>query len=87
MGVEEHGAGRQLASFRFWPKCSRLALTLTIVFGALSAAAGLDHAWAACGALGALTLLLGLRTVQQSGTATAAVLRALKRLRSVTGTG
>jgi GT2 family glycosyltransferase len=78
MAIEEHGTGKQFVRLRAWPRYSRFGLGLTILLAALSAGAGLDHAWAACLILGLMAGLLGLRTVLESAAALGAVLRAAR---------
>ncbi len=78
MAVEEHGAGRQLARFRSWPRLSPWATALGAVLAALAAAAGADRAWVACAALGVAAALLTLRAVRESGAALAAIVEVLE---------
>jgi hypothetical protein len=77
IATEEPGAGRQLVRFRLWPRYSAKGLVLTLLFAVLSTGAALDHAWAASAMLGVVAMLLALRTLQECGTAMAAVLRVL----------
>ena len=75
--VEEHEAGRQLARFRTWPRCTRLWLVSSVLLAVLAAAAALDDAWAASVALGAIVLLLVFRAFFECAAATAALLHSL----------
>jgi O-antigen biosynthesis protein len=80
MTTEEHGGGRQLVRFHFWPKCSPGALVIVLLLMALTAWAASDRAWATCIALGVGTLLLSLRTLEESATGMAALLLAQRSL-------
>jgi hypothetical protein len=79
MAVEDHGSGTQLVRLRWWPRCSRGALLVTSLFGVLSVEASRAEAWAAGAVLGAVTLLLALRTLLECASASAVILRALGR--------
>jgi GT2 family glycosyltransferase len=78
MAVEDHGAGTQFVRFRSWPRFSRVAVLLTLLFALLSADAVEDRAWSAAAVVGAITLLLTLRTLNESAGAQAVILRAIK---------
>jgi hypothetical protein len=78
MAVEDHGAGTQFVRFRSWPRFSRVAVVLTLVFALLSAEAVEDQAWSAAAILGTITVLLTLRTLYEYSGAAAVILRALK---------
>jgi glycosyltransferase involved in cell wall biosynthesis len=78
MAVEDHGAGTQFVRFRSWPRLSRAAVVLTLVFALLSAEAIEDEAWSAAAILGTTTLLLTLRTLYECAGAAAVIQRALK---------
>ena len=80
VAVEYHGDGRQLLRIRSWPRCSIVGTVLAIVFAALAFAAGHDGAWTACAALGGMTLLLVWRTVHECAAATAAFLKAIRKI-------
>jgi hypothetical protein len=71
MGIEEHGAGKQMVLFRVWPRLSRLALAASAGGFILAAAALVDGAWVA----GTILLLVGslpaLRMIQEAGLAMA----------------
>lgn len=71
--VEEHGAGRQLARLRIWPRCSTGGLALIGVFALLSGWAAADHAWTASTVLGTVALLLAVRAVSECAVAMATV--------------
>ena len=80
IAVEYHGDGRQLLRVRSWPRCSLGGASLTLVFAGLSLGAGHDGFWAACAALGGITLLLGLRVLNESAAATAAFLAVVREI-------
>ncbi|TMG05145.1 MAG: hypothetical protein E6I09_05355 [Chloroflexi bacterium] len=79
MVIEEHGAGRQFARIRWWPRCSSAALVLPVVFAMLAAIAALDRAWTPTVLLGMIAALLLLRTLLECAAATDAVCQALER--------
>jgi GT2 family glycosyltransferase len=78
MAVEDHGSGTQYIRARTTPWVRPVGMLWIGLFGALCLAAGLDAEWPVFGILGILTGVVGLRTIQQSGRATAAALRALR---------
>src|SRR5207249_1275256 len=78
--IEYHGDGRQLLRIRSWPRCSMVAVALTLTFAALSAGAAHDRAWNACFALGAVALLAASRTIHECAAATAAFLTATRKI-------
>ena len=78
MATEEHGAGQQLVRFRAWPRCLPGGLALTLLWAALAIGAAFDEAWAASILLGLATAALGLRTLRECATVTAAVVRVLE---------
>jgi len=80
MGIEEHGAGRQLVRLCCWPICSMGVLLLTLILLGLSLGAVVSHAWLASLALAGVGLLLLLHIFQDCATATAAVISAVERL-------
>ena len=73
MGVEEHGAGKQLERVRWWPRCSTPALALVFMLGALALGAGVDSAWFAAVGLGLAAALLAGGIVAQSVAAVASI--------------
>jgi len=77
LAVEDHGAGRQLARWRFWPKASPVVLVLALALAELSHRAALDGAPSVAGLLGAVAGWLVLRTAWQCGLAASAVRRAV----------
>ncbi len=77
LAVEDHGAGRQLARWRFWPKASPVVLVLALALAELSYRAALDGAPSVAGLLGAVAGWLVLRTAWQCGLAASAVRRAV----------
>jgi len=80
VGVEHHGDGRQLLRIRSWPRCSSAGLMLTLLFAALSLGAAVDRAWHAFYVLGAVTLLLALRTAHECAASTAGFLTAVRKI-------
>jgi hypothetical protein len=68
--TEEHGHGIQVWRYRCRPS-ARLAGTLVAALGVLSAAAGIDGAWIACGILALSATLIGWRGVSDAGAAAA----------------
>jgi hypothetical protein len=74
MGIEEHGAGKQLVRFRTWPKLSAFAIAVEFVFAFLAFSAALHHAWIASAVLSMIVALFSLRLFQESGAAEAAIL-------------
>jgi O-antigen biosynthesis protein len=80
MANEEYPAGKQLLRFRIWPLCPPGVPFLTLLFVGLSLWAAQDRAWVICAILGAVAVLLVLRTLQECAVATAATLSALRKL-------
>jgi O-antigen biosynthesis protein len=76
--AEEHGHGRQLVRVRTWPCFSAKGLVITLVYVTLSNLAAHASAWSVAVALGAVVLVLALRTMHECGAATDAVLRAFE---------
>jgi hypothetical protein len=77
MTVEEHGAGKQFARFRFWPRCSFDGLALMLASAALALAAALDGAWIATAILGGAGLLFTFRNLGECAASMAAIARAI----------
>jgi O-antigen biosynthesis protein len=73
LGIEEHGAGRQLVRVRSWPHAGwpAVALAILLVFSAVTA--GIGHAAAAAILLGSLAAILVLRLLYECSGACAAV--------------
>jgi hypothetical protein len=82
LGVEEHGAGKQLLLFRAWPVCSLVGVAIEILFAALATAAALDKVWTVAALLGALALLPAVWTLQLCARAQAALVGALQALKA-----
>jgi hypothetical protein len=80
MALEEHGAGRQLARFRIWPRCARSAVALAAVLGSLSIGAGLDGAPTAALLLGGTAAGIVLMAAKDCASATASAIRAVSFL-------
>jgi O-antigen biosynthesis protein len=74
--AEEHGAGRQLARFRVWPRVSAIAAGAVVGLLALAAGAAVDDAWLAATALGGVGLGLATIMTRACGTAVGMVLAA-----------
>ena len=79
MAIEEHGAGRQFARFRVWPRSSALGLIPIVLFTALATGAALDGALLACVALSTAAMLLAFRTALECATAMSILLGTLQR--------
>jgi GT2 family glycosyltransferase len=79
MALEEHGAGKQLARFKVWPKASLLASTLVSAFGALTILAGMSHATIAAIVLGVITLAVAFTALDQCGSGMGCCLQAIAR--------
>jgi GT2 family glycosyltransferase len=79
IGIEEHGAGRQLVRVRSWPHAPRAG----ILFGALAATLAIigliSDKDAAASVLGVTSLALVLRLLYECGAACATVAQALRR--------
>lgn len=73
MAVEEHGAGRQLARFRLWPKPSLPGLAVGLALAGLAAGALLDGAWTVGAVLAAAALVVLARIAQECAGASAAL--------------
>jgi hypothetical protein len=84
LAVEEHGEGRQYLRFRVWPKLRR-GLTLSLLGGALAAAALADQAWLAGGVLVGVGLALPLAALRECGCAQAEIESALRRMAAAVG--
>src|SRR5437588_6002089 len=78
MGIEEHGAGKQLVRFRTWPKFWWLAIVINLLFAVLAVGAAVDQAWMACLVLSLIVGLFTLRLLQESAVAEAAILYTLE---------
>jgi O-antigen biosynthesis protein len=75
MGIEEHGAGRQLVRFELSPRYSRTAIALIALFTAIAYLAWQHHAYAAAGLLGAAAVVLGAHALRLAGNAMGTALR------------
>jgi O-antigen biosynthesis protein len=78
MAVEEHGAGRQLVRVRSWPRHTTPTV-LIVLLGGLSIWAAVDHVAAVSALFGVAAGLLGLRALQESAGAAAAIRGALQQ--------
>ena len=85
VAVEEHGAGRQLVRFRFWPRGSLLALSIGAAFAFAAIAAVLDGAGLVGGALGLLALLAVYRVWRECAVAVSGLHRSLDSIRAESG--
>lgn len=81
MVIEEHGAGKQLARFRVWPKYSLIAVALPLSCISLSIIAGFDSAQLACPIFAALALLFVVRAFRDCAEATALLFHALGKMK------
>jgi GT2 family glycosyltransferase len=75
--VEEHGGGRQLARFSWWPRYSRAVVVLLLGFGGLTVAALVDRTWIAFAVLGLATIAVSGLAVLDCAAAAASIARAL----------
>jgi hypothetical protein len=73
VAVEDHGAGRQLTRFRFWPRPSPTGLAVGVGLAALSAGAFADRAWAVGAILAVAALVVIARIAQECAAASAAL--------------
>ncbi|MEJ2140564.1 MAG: glycosyltransferase family 2 protein, partial [Gammaproteobacteria bacterium] len=73
MGIEEHGAGRQMMRFRVWPKWSLSSVLLVVLFIVISTGSALDGAWLPSVASALLGSAIIVRGVFETGTAIGAV--------------
>jgi GT2 family glycosyltransferase len=67
LGLEDHGAGKQMARFRVAPTLSWGAVYIPLVLGLGAAAAGSDHAWVASAVLGVVAVAIALRASFEAG--------------------
>ncbi len=77
MGVEEHGAGRQLVRFRVWPYYSSGGTLIALLFAALALLAAFDGSPVVAVILGAVPVLLLGRALYECASATGAILSIL----------
>jgi GT2 family glycosyltransferase len=75
--VEEHGAGRQLARWRLWPRPSIGALTLSALLALLAVGATIDKAWIASAVLAAAAGILAWRAAADCAAALATMVEAV----------
>jgi O-antigen biosynthesis protein len=80
MVIEDHGGGRQLLRFRFWPRCSLAGLAAVLVFLALALGAGVDEAWIAAVVLAGVSAVLSARMLWESGAAAGLLLKGIVAL-------
>ena len=74
VAVEDHGAGRQLVRLHWWPRFSRLGLTLSAVCAVLLTVAAVTHAPAlAIAGFGVLTAVVVARLVVEAAGACGAI--------------
>jgi GT2 family glycosyltransferase len=78
MTTEEHGAGKQLFRFKYWPHFFWEAIAAILIFTALAVGAALDKFWLAYDILAVIALFLLGRTILEAGAATAAIERAVQ---------
>jgi GT2 family glycosyltransferase len=74
MGVEEHGAGRQMVLVQVAPRYSRIALALAVLLVLLAIAAGVDHHMLAMLLFGAVGLMIAGSAVRSASRAMATAL-------------
>jgi GT2 family glycosyltransferase len=80
MGIEDHGAGKQLIRFRIWPSCSRCGMALGAVLTVLGILAALDGVGTAGMLLSLMAFWPLARTAWECGVAVAVFERGLKQL-------
>jgi O-antigen biosynthesis protein len=85
MAIEEHGSGQQLVRLRTWSRWSRLGWMLVLLFVGLTVGASLDRVWSASAKLGAIALLLLVRSLYECAVASAVVLEAIEQVKTVGG--
>ena len=78
LGVEEHGAGKQMGRWRLWPRPSTPAFLAVALLALLAVGAGLDGAWLAACTLGAAGAVLAWRMAADCGSALAILDRAVR---------
>lgn len=81
MAVEEHGAGKQMARFRLYPRCLPSALASILLLLALSGGAALAHAWIAAAFLAIMALFVVLEALRELSGATASAVYAVDSLK------
>jgi hypothetical protein len=74
MTVEEHGEDRQMFRLRAWPRCSRGAAGLTLLFILICDFASFAQAWETWTVSGVVVLVLLARMLREIGAAMSAVL-------------
>jgi cellulose synthase/poly-beta-1,6-N-acetylglucosamine synthase-like glycosyltransferase len=79
MGIEEHGAGKQMIHLHSWPKVSVFGTGLTIILALLTALAAFDDAWYAYFILGGLSAFAVVRLIGDCAGATGCYLEAIKQ--------
>jgi hypothetical protein len=79
IGIEEHGAGRQLVRVRWWPHAPRASILLGIAVAAIAAKALITDADAITVTLGAVAIVFVLRLLYECSLATTTIRRALAR--------
>ncbi|MDP2315293.1 MAG: glycosyltransferase [Pseudomonadota bacterium] len=78
LGLEDHGAGKQLARFRASPTLAWAALCVPVLLGLGAAAALADGAWVAAVALGWAGLVVAVRAAGEVGAGLHALRSALR---------
>jgi len=78
MVIEEHGSGKQMVRFRFWPWCPLFGVVIAALFMVLCAAAAFDHAPTAAVVLGCVAAFAAGRILFECAVATYAVTKTLE---------
>jgi GT2 family glycosyltransferase len=78
MGLEEHGAGRQLVRFRLYPHVSRVAVVATAALAVLATAAAADGSAPTSLALAASAFALAIRAVLEASRAMGQIVSAVE---------
>ena len=77
MTIEEHGAGRQLVRFRWWPRPAPVGVAVAAGLAVLAGVAAQDQAWISCGVLAIGSFVLATRIFQECAAASEALADAL----------
>jgi GT2 family glycosyltransferase len=78
MGVEEHGAGRQMVLVHLAPRYSKTAVTLMVLLGLLAIAAGIGHHLAAMLLFGAVGVGIAVHAVGSASRAMATAMHLIE---------
>ena len=79
LAVEEQGGGCQMVRFRVWPRFSKAASGITLIFGVAAVAAAIDRAPVAAAVLAVAGAVLFGRILAETGAAISALLNAIRK--------